>query len=132
MDHIFEYNEYDQISFLKEIAKKLADSLHCDRFGSCVHFAELFVLELEKHDPELLDVVEVIEGYVIVGDEKLEHTWIEVFGEKIDPTIVQFPSVKKIIEKTRFSGKTYLKDTKMGTWWSERRDRFPEHVFKHH
>lgn len=132
MDHIFEFNEYSKISFLKWIAEKIAKSLHCDRFGSCVHFAELFVIELEKQDPELLDLIEVIEGYVIVGDEKLEHTWIESDGEKIDPTIVQFPSVKNIIEKTRFSGKKYLKDTKIGTWWSERRKKFPEHVFKHH
>ena len=30
-------------SVLKNIADKVASNLYCDRFGSCVHFAEIFV-----------------------------------------------------------------------------------------
>lgn len=105
--------------------------MHCDRFGSCVHFAELFVEKVSKENLRLLDNFNVIEGYVVTNDGKFEHTWIELQnGEKIDPTFKQFiGEVKKIEKKKSYKGYDYLNDS-TDTWFKERRKQFPQHIFK--
>ena len=48
-------NTEENIKTLKRIAKKISDKLHCDRHGSCVHFAEIFVEEVNDQHPDLLN-----------------------------------------------------------------------------
>lgn len=88
-------NESTNNSYLiKKIADSVSDKLYCDRNGSCVHFAEEFVLEVYSINAELLSEFFAIEGYVDckIGDViPQQHTWIELTnGEKIDPTFKQF------------------------------------------
>lgn len=120
-----------QDDILKRIANELAETLHCDRFGACVHFAELFTEKVFEVNPNLLDCFNVIEGYVTTNDGKFEHTWIETNDkERIDPTIIQFNGpIKNRIKKKTYRGKEYLED-KTDTWFSERRKQFPQHIFK--
>ena len=56
---------------LKGVAKKLSNKLHCDRHGSCVHFAELFVEEINNTHPELLKSVIGHIKYTITLDHLL-------------------------------------------------------------
>jgi hypothetical protein len=145
MNKVKKWNEYlnennllDKFGILKNIADIVSDKLYCDKFGSCVHFAEEFVLEVHKNNPELLTEFFVIEGYVNweYGDDvPQQHTWIELLnGEKIDPTFKQFTKYgwanisKKRSE--RFSGLNYYDDTIKGTWFSERRKQYPKEIFK--
>ena len=116
---------------LKQYADEVSSNIYCDRFGSCVHFAELFVEKVSKENPSLLDNFNVIEGYVVTNDGKFEHTWIELQnGEKIDPTFEQFiGEVKKIAKKKSYKGYDYLNDS-TDTWFKERRKQFPQHIFK--
>ena len=96
---------------LKGVAKKLSNKLHCDRHGSCVHFAELFVEEINNTHPELLKEFEVIEGYVDVkfGEGKpQEHTWIRLSDDEvIDPTFMQFTKYDKNAKYSRKRTKSY-------------------------
>jgi hypothetical protein len=126
-------------SVLKNIADKVASSLYCDRFGSCVHFAEIFVEAVYKQDPNLLSQFDVIEGYVDteIGEGiPQQHTWIELKnGDKIDPTFVQFTKYDKNAvylkkKQRRYTGEQYYKDTLDGTWFSDRRLKYPEMWFK--
>ncbi len=113
---------------LKNIADELSNRMYCDRFGSCVHFAELFVDAVYDTNPKMLDCFDVIEGYVTSGSE---HTWIEVGDVKIDPTFVQFTdSVDYMGNGKRYSGRKYYEDRDDDTWFRERRERFPNQVFK--
>ena len=120
--------DYDK---LKELSDKLSSKLKCDVFGSCVHFAELFVEKVEEENAILLGDFNVIEGYVLTNNGKFEHTWIELKnGEKIDPTFKQFfGTVKKIIKKKSYTGYEYLNDL-TDTWFKERRKQYPHYVFK--
>lgn len=123
---------------LIDIANDLSEKLHCDRYGSCVHFAELFVEKVNQQNSELLNSFFVIEGYVNwsidVGLPK-DHTWIELEdGTKIDPTFIQFTKYgpkasysNKIYKK--YTGLEYFKETE-GSWFQERREEFPEYIFK--
>jgi hypothetical protein len=121
----------DSNKILFDIAKELSEKMYCDVYGSCVHFAELFVEKVEKENPALLDNVNVIEGYVTTNNGKFEHTWIELkSGEKIDPTFEQFIGiVKKITKKKSYTGYEYLNDN-TNTWFKERRKQYPNYVFK--
>ena len=121
---------------LNSIADSLASRMKCDAFGNCVHFAEEFVLAVNKINPKLLKDFYVIEGYVDtpIGDGiPQQHTWIETkSGDKIDPTFIQFGERSYYSNKKarKFSGSTYLKDTIDGTWFSEKRKRLPDVVWK--
>jgi hypothetical protein len=126
-------------SVLKNIADEVASNLYCDRFGSCVHFAEIFVEAVYKQDPNLLSQFDVIEGYVDteIGEGiPQQHTWIELKnGDKIDPTFVQFTKYDKNAvylkkKQRRYTGEQYYKDTLDGTWFSDRRLKYPEMWFK--
>jgi hypothetical protein len=139
MKHIKHYVSESREDFaLYQLAEEIATKLHCDRVGNCVHFAELFVLKVAEMAPELLDRFIVVEGWVDWQHDDgvpQQHTWIELKdGEKIDPTFEQFTKwgwarySKKRARK--FSGVEYYKDTVEGTWFGERRERFPEMVFK--
>lgn len=132
------FNDNSDDNLLKQIATELSDTMRCDRDGSCVHFAEEFVLKVNKENPVLLNTFYVIEGYVnwSLGEGKLQkHTWIELeSGEKIDPTYVQFTkygraSYSRKVE-TKFTGLEYYNETISGTWYSERRKKYPEMFFK--
>lgn len=123
---------------LKKLAKELSDRMYCDRFGSCVHFAEEFVDLVYKTNKDLLDCFDVIEGYVdtpIGYGIPQQHTWIELKnGEKIDPTFIQFTKYGKAFYfkdiKKRYSGREYYEDGANGTWFSKRRKEHPEWFFK--
>jgi len=124
---------------LKNIAEEISNKLHCDRFGSCVHFAEIFVEEVNNQYPELLNEFDVIEGYVNVsfGDGiPQEHTWIRLKNnEIIDPTFLQFTTNDKnaTYSKKRtkvYSGQKYYDEGIKGTWFSDRRVKYPDQVFK--
>jgi len=83
--------ENDINTSLRRIGDQVASKLKCDSRGSCIHFAELFIQEVEKINPDLLNHFNVIEGYVSELDYPQEHTWIELpNGDTIDPTIAQF------------------------------------------
>ena len=121
-----------------QISDELSKILHCDIHGSCVHFAELFVELIHKNDSQLLNCFYVVEGYVDtpIGDGyPQQHTWIELLnGEIIDPTFLQFSKygdasyLKNSIKK--YSGVEYYEDGKNGSWFSEKRKKHPEIVFK--
>jgi hypothetical protein len=137
MKYIKTFENYND-NALKVIAEELSQKLHCDRFGACVHFAEEFVLKVHQINPELLNQFFVIEGFVnwSHGDGiPQQHTWIELTnGEKIDPTYIQFTKYgtasysRKI--KNKFTGLEYYNDTIGGTWFSDRRKKFPEMIYK--
>jgi len=97
--------ENDINTTLKRIGAEVASKLKCDSRGSCIHFAELFILEIEKVNPDLLNHFNVIEGYVSELNYPQEHTWIELpNGGTIDPTIAQFGKdhegyTKKVVYK---------------------------------
>ena len=55
---------------LKELSNELSNKLKCDVFGSCVHFAELFVEMVNVHNDDLLYCFDVLEGYVVSSDEE--------------------------------------------------------------
>jgi hypothetical protein len=124
---------------LKGVAKKLSNKLHCDRHGSCVHFAELFVEEINNTHPELLKEFDVIEGYVDVkfGEGKpQEHTWIRLSNDEvIDPTFMQFTKYDKNAKYSRkrtksYTGQEYYDEGVKGSWFSKRRKEQPDTVFK--
>lgn len=128
----------DTSKILIDIAQNLAEKMHCDIGGSCVHFAEEFTELVNSINPTLLDEFDVVEGWV---DAKMgegipqEHTWIELHtGEKIDPTFSQFSKwgwahYSKRKPVGRYSGKEYL-ISNAESWFKERRTKFPEMVFK--
>ena len=135
----FNMNIQESIIILKSIAEKIANKLHCDRYGSCVHFAEIFVEEVNEEYPELLNDFDVIEGYVNVkfGDGiPQEHTWIKLNnGDIIDPTFSQFDKYDKNAQYSKkrtkvYSGQEYYDEGKEGSWFSERRKKLPSSVFK--
>ena len=132
-------NLKENILLLKSIAKKISSKLHCDRHGSCVHFAEIFVEEVNEQYPELLNDFDVIEGYVNVkfGDGiPQEHTWIRLKNDDIiDPTFLQFNKYDNNAEYSKkrakvYSGQEYYDGGKEGSWFSERREKLPSTVFK--
>ncbi len=122
-------------NILKEIAKSISDKIHCDRYGSCIHFAELFVEEVNKIDKNLLLEFWVIEGYVNWehGDGiPQQHTWIELKnGEKIDPTYIQFYGKSSYINKikNKYTGLEYL-SMESDNWFKERREKYPDFIYK--
>jgi len=104
----------ESVTTLNKIATNVAQKVNCDIKGSCVGFAELFVIEVYKKDPKLLKQFEVVEGYVIEGNKKYQHTWIKTTsGKNIDPTFAQFKTdsnyEKKI--KQKYAGQKYFDDT---------------------
>lgn len=128
----------DYVSIYR-ISNELADTLHCDRFGSCVHFAELFVEKIYNYNIELLNCFSVIEGYVntrLNDGIPQQHTWILLNNDSIiDPTFVQFSKFdetasysKKI--KNKYTGLEYYEKRNEDSWFSERRKKFPSHVYK--
>jgi hypothetical protein len=138
MMKIINENVECQDDLLIDLANILSDKLHCDRYGSCVHFAELFVELVNEEYPHLLNCFDVIEGYVdwSHGEEiPQQHTWIKLRnGEKIDPTFLQFTkygnaSYRKKNEKT-YTGKEYLENRQIDTWFADRRKKYPEMIFK--
>ena len=122
--------DYDK---LKELSNELSSKLKCDVFGSCVHFAELFVEMVKEYNDDLLYCFDVLEGYVTTNDGRFEHTWIKLKNDEIiDPAIIQFgdkKNIKKITKKKTYSGAEYLTDT-TDTWFKERREKFPHFIYK--
>jgi len=104
----------ESVNILNKIATDVAQKVNCDIKGSCVGFAELFVIAVYKKNPKLLNEFDVIEGYVMEGKKKYKHTWIRTkSGKNIDPTFAQFKDDtnydKKI--KSKYTGKRYFEDT---------------------
>ncbi len=136
MKHLKKFENYSLS--VKDIANELSEKMHCDRFGSCVHFAEELVLKIHDINPNLLNDFYVVEGYVdwSHGDGvPQQHTWIELLdGERLDPTYVQFSKYGSVSYlpsiKNKFTGLEYYNDTIVGTWFSERRKKYPDMFFK--
>ena len=84
----------------KAIADKIANSLHCDQGGSCPLFAELATKEFVFNG---IKNFVVVEGWVKARNESYwrQHTWIEMEGQKIDPTFAQFNHLGEIKYVTR-------------------------------
>jgi hypothetical protein len=96
----------------KEIADNITKILQCKKGGTCMAFATWFTKNATKKG---IKDFTVVEGYVQYKNEKhwRQHTWIEMNGEKIDPTFDQFshypdkPSyVSKV--KARYTPEEYL------------------------
>ena len=125
---------------LQNIAKTISDKMYTDQFGSCVHFAEEFVIAVGKINQELLNDFDVVEGYVQtnIGDGiDQQHTWIELSdGTIIDPTFEQFTKYDKYSKRTRvkhrYPGKKYYENTIFNgdSWFTKRRKEHPEFIFK--
>ena len=101
-------------SDLNSIANSVTDKVNCDVKGSCVGFAELFVLAVYKENPSLLNTFDVIEGYVTENGRKLQHTWIRTkSGKHIDPTFDQFKAGSEYNTqiKSKYTGEKYFEDT---------------------
>ena len=117
----------------QKISDDISNRLDCNRFGNCIHFAELFTEKVGMTDTDLLDDFFVIEGYVKIGSEVLEHTWIETKeGVKIDPTNQQFGDFKyssKIVNK--WTGLEYYMVMRKDLTWRKEREEYPKKVFKH-
>jgi hypothetical protein len=117
----------------QKISDDISNKLDCSRFGNCIHFAELFTEKVGMTDTDSLDDFFVIEGYVKIGSEVLEHTWIETKeGVKIDPTNQQFGDFKyssKIVNK--WTGLEYYMVMRKDLTWRKEREEYPKKVFKH-
>ena len=117
----------------QKISDDISNKLDCSRFGNCIHFAELFTEKVGMTHPDFLDDFFVIEGYVKMGSERLEHTWIETKeGNKIDPTGGQFGNFKyldRIVNK--WTGTEYLMILREDSTWRKEREEYPKKVFKH-
>ncbi len=95
----------------KLLANKIASHLHCEQGGSCPFFAEWATKVFLRNG--IQDFV-VVEGWVKAKNEQhwRQHTWIEMEGQKIDPTFIQFNNlgetnyVQRI--KKRYFPKEYL------------------------
>lgn len=137
------YENYSDIEsdfeYLKNKANEISNILLCDKVGSCVHFAELFVEVVAKERFESLNSFDVIEGYVnsnIGGGIPQQHTWIELNnGEIIDPTFLQFSKYDKNSKyinrkQKRYTGLKYYEENEKDSWFSERRKKYPHHVYK--
>ena len=101
-------------SELNKIADDVTSKVNCNIKGSCVGFAELFVIAVYKKNPKLLNTFDVIEGYVIENGRRLQHTWVETnSGEKVDPTFKQFANGSDYSDqiKSRYNGQKYFDDT---------------------
>jgi len=96
----------------KDVANNIAKILQCKKVGTCMAFATWFTkVALKKGITNFM----VVEGWVKYEqeDNRRQHTWIEMNGEKIDPTFDQFshylekPSyVSKV--KARYTPEEYL------------------------
>ena len=96
----------------KDVANNIAKILQCKKVGTCMAFATWFTkVALKKGITNFI----VVEGWVKYKQEDnwRQHTWIEMNGEKIDPTFDQFshysekPSyVSKV--KARYTPEEYL------------------------
>jgi hypothetical protein len=95
----------------KHLADEVASRIHCNAGGSCPFFAEEATKVFLKNG--ITDFF-VVEGWV---KSKLEtywrqHTWIEIEGEKIDPTFLQFSGLGEINYvkqvKKRYAPQEYL------------------------
>ena len=103
--------ESNELAF--KIAKEVADSLHCEIGGSCVAFAEHATKKfLENGIVNFL----VVEGWVKYKSEPYwhQHTWLEIDGQKIDQTFIQFKFGSESINyvnkvKKRYKPEEYLK-----------------------
>lgn len=97
----------------EEVVNTVASKLHCNKFGSCIHFVEMVVEKLAKEiKNNKIDFI-VYEGYVadIAADPPLmQHTWIEKDGKKYDPTFAQFTRGSQYSDKNKkkFTAKQYL------------------------
>jgi hypothetical protein len=124
------------IEIFLEISKNISNRLDCTRFGNCIHFAELFTEKVAHTNYELLEEFYVIEGYVNIGYETLEHTWIETKdGYKIDPTQEQFKSYSefKISDEVanKYTGSEYYLIMRGDLRYKEEREKYPQKVFKY-
>jgi hypothetical protein len=117
--HMFTFSQFieaeeskSDLDRAKEIADNITKILQCKKGGTCMAFASWFTKVATKKG---ITNFTVVEGYVQYKKEKhwRQHTWIEMNGEKIDPTFDQFshysekPSyVSKV--KARYTPEEYL------------------------
>lgn len=97
----------ESLELANQLAKKVSDRLQCNKGGSCTFFAEWATKVFLKNG---ITNFLVVEGWV-KGDEPFwrQHTWIEMEGQKIDPTLVQFGNVKYVNKvKKKYTPEEYL------------------------
>jgi hypothetical protein len=96
----------------KDVANNITKMLKCKKGGTCMAFASWFTkIALKKGITNFM----VVEGWVKYKQEDnwRQHTWIEMNGEKIDPTFDQFihypdkPSYVKKVKK-KYTPEEYL------------------------
>ena len=94
--------ESNELAF--KLAKEVADSLHCEMGGSCIAFSEYATKKFLENG--IINFL-VIEGWVKYKIESIwhQHTWIEIDGQKIDPTFIQFISSNKNIKNPNYINK---------------------------
>ncbi len=124
------------IDYLKKKAVDIANILRCDIHGSCVHFTEVYLDSIvEDGNMYCLNYITVVEGWVDceLGEGIPQaHTWIEIMGEKIDPTFIQFGHDAEYSNErsTFYNGLDYYKKGQEGSWFRDRRKEFPDYVYK--
>lgn len=101
-----------------DLSKKATKRLDTHQSGSCMISSEWITKNLFKRG---IKNFKIIEGYVSFLEEshrtpKYQHTWIEIDGKIIDPTLEQFTkigldinTVKYIGSKKIYSPEEYLK-----------------------
>jgi hypothetical protein len=94
-----------------KICMEAAALLHCEKGGVCPFFAEMATKKLLENN---ISNFLVVEGWVKGKNERFwrQHTWIEVEGQKIDPTFTQFSHLGKANYinrvKRRYNPQEYL------------------------
>lgn len=113
---------------IEKIANDISKKLHCDRFGSCIHFAEMLVEKLKKEILSNKVTFKVIEGWVnepAADPPEMAHTWIELKGKKIDPTFSQFSNKATYSSKIHeYEAKEYIKLVNSNNSYKKARKRF--------
>ena len=85
----------EDINQAKLLANKVAAKLRCQMGGSCMYFAEWATKVFLKNG---INDFLVVEGWVKAKNEQhwRQHTWIEIEGQKIDPTFIQFDALGNV------------------------------------
>lgn len=96
-----------------QISKEVANSLHCEMGGSCIAFAHNATFKLLENG--ITNFI-VVEGWVKDKNERIwrQHTWLEMDGQKIDPTFIQFNNKGLMVTyvsrvKKRYTPEEYIK-----------------------
>ena len=125
----------EKYSQLFDIANVCEGVINCSKFGSCIHFANQFVVSVSEYDRDLLSLIRIIEGYVRarIGEDYSDHPHTYILlnnGKIIDPTFKQFSEHDRrsyLIEgkiAESYTGEEYLKLALQDDDYSKERWKF--------